>query len=86
MGGGGKKVNTALMDQSLARQEDAIRRQEDAVTKREEELRTREEARKEATRRARGARGGSRAVLLGGTEAGTFDQPLPAGVRRLLGG
>lgn len=86
MGGGGKKVNTLMMDQSVNRQEDALQRQEEALQKREEELRAKEEAREQATRNARGARGGSRALLLGGTEAGTMDQPLPAGLRRTLGG
>ena len=91
MGGrGNNRISTALMDASVTRQEEAIRRQEEAVARREEEIRRQEEATRreqDATRRARGARGGgARAVLLGASEAGTIDQPLPAGLRRVLGG
>lgn len=86
MGGGGKKVNTALMDASLARQEEAIRKQEEAMTRREEEVRAKEQATEEARRRARGVLGTGRAMLLGTSERGTLDQEPIAGLSRKLGG
>jgi hypothetical protein len=82
MGGGGKRVNTSAMDASIARQEEAIARQEAALAAREAEL----SAKEDATRRARAARGMARALLLGGSEAGTEDQPIPGAIRRNLGG
>lgn len=83
MGGGGKKrVDTSAMDAQLARQEERIRQQEEKLAQREAQIQQEEEARK----RARVNRASARALLLGGSEMGTSDQPLPESLRKTLGG
>jgi hypothetical protein len=80
--GGGRKPDTSAMEASIRRQEEALRRQEEMLAKREAELKEREEA----ARRAREGRWRGRALLLTGLETGTEDQPMPGGIKRLLGG
>jgi hypothetical protein len=82
MGGKSKSVDTSAMDAQLARQEQLLREQEARIAAREAEVKAQEEAR----RRARENRFRSRVLLLGGSEAGTEDQPLPFGLQRRLGG
>jgi len=82
MGGKPKRVDTSAMDAQLARQEQLLREQEARIAAREAEVKAQEEAR----RRAREGRLRGRTLLLGGSEAGTEDQPLPFGRQRLLGG
>ena len=82
MGGKPKRVDTSAMDAQLARQEQLLREQEARIAAREAEVKAQEEAR----RRARENRFRGRVLLLGGSEAGTEDQPLPFARQRLLGG
>jgi hypothetical protein len=82
MGGKPKRVDTSAMDAQLARQEQLLREQEARIAAREAEVNAQEEAR----RRARQNRFRGRALLLGGSEAGTEDQPLPFAMQRRLGG
>ena len=82
MGGKPKGVDTSAMNAQLARQEQLLREQEARIAAREAEVKAQEEAR----RRARENRFRGRALLLGGSEVGTEDQPLPFGLQRRLGG
>jgi hypothetical protein len=89
MGGKPKRVDTSAMDAQLARQEQLLREQEARIAAREAEVKAREEpvkAQEEARRRVRENRFRGRALLLGGSEAGTEDQPLPFPMQRRLGG
>ncbi len=79
--GGGKRIDTSAQEASLRRQEELLRRQEERLAAQEAELKRREEA----ARQARMARFRGRLLLLGGSEAGTEDQPEP-GLQRRLGG
>jgi hypothetical protein len=82
MGGKPKRIDTSAMNAQLARQEQLLREQEARIAARAAEIKAQEEAR----RRARENRYRGRALLLGGSEAGTEDQPLPFATQRLLGG
>jgi len=93
MGGKSKGVDTSAMNAQLARQEQLLREQEARIAAREAEVKAQEKAREaevkpqeEARRRARENRYRGRALLLGGSEVGTEDQPLPFGLQRRLGG
>jgi hypothetical protein len=68
------KIDTSAQQASLRRQEELLRQQQDRLAAQDAALKLREQS----AAAARAARLRGRALLLGGEETGTADQPLQA--------